>query len=187
MGTMGVTMSWLWVCSSEAPASGAHVLEDHPVDQSGVLLEVHQPVAVDPEDLPDLLLGEFRGADQVLGGLDDDLVGPDAPHHVVDAVPPLVEVPLDFQGRELVGDHADPPPRAIPLRARVAIGDDLVGGLVLVPFAEGAETMPPSPRRGLEVVRPFGAALRDDHPAADDRVFAQVRHVAMDSVQWGKG
>ena len=42
------------------PAGGADVLEEHAVDQPRVLLQVDQPVAVDPEDLADVVLGERR-------------------------------------------------------------------------------------------------------------------------------
>ena len=42
------------------PAGGADVLEEHAVDQPVVLLEVDQAVAVDPEDLADVVLGERR-------------------------------------------------------------------------------------------------------------------------------
>ena len=39
------------------PAGGADVLEEHAVDQPGVLLQVDEPVAIDPEDLADVVLG----------------------------------------------------------------------------------------------------------------------------------
>ena len=41
-------------------AGGADVLEHHAVDQPVVLLQVDEPVAVDPEDLADVVLGEGR-------------------------------------------------------------------------------------------------------------------------------
>ena len=82
-------------------------------------------------------------ADVMDGALDDDLVGADAVHHVVDAVAALVQVPLDLERGELVGDDADSPARAVRPRAVVAVGEDLGRRLVLVPFAERAE----SPRR----------------------------------------
>ena len=66
------------------------------------------------------------------GRLDDDFVGADAAHHVVDAFAALVQLALDFQGRELVGHHADAPALAIALRAGLAIGDDLAGRFVFV-------------------------------------------------------
>ena len=80
----------------------------------------------------------------VLGALDDDLVGADAGHHVVDAVAALVQAALDLQGGEPVGDDADPPARSVGPGAEVAVGEDLGRRLVLVPLAERAD------RRGLD-------------------------------------
>ena len=75
----------------------------------------------------------------VLGALDDDLVGADAGHLVVDAVAALVQVPLDLQGGELVGDDADPPAGPVGPGAALAVGEDLGRRLVLVALAERAE------------------------------------------------
>ncbi len=139
---MGVTINWLWRVLEVGAGGGADVLEDHAVDQAGVFLEVHQAVAVDPEDLAELLVGEFGGAENVLGCFDDDLVGADAAHHVVDAFAALVEVALDFEGGELVGHDADAPTAAVAFGAGVAVGDDLAGRFVFVSLAEGAEADP---------------------------------------------
>ena len=77
--------------------------------------------------------------DFVEGALDDDLVGADAVHLVVDAVAALVEVALDLQGGELVGHDADAPALLVGPGAAVAVGEDLVRRLVLVALAERAE------------------------------------------------
>ena len=175
-------MSWLWVCSRLAPPGGSDVLEQHAVDQPVVLLEVDQAIAVGPEDLADVLLGQGGHALVMLGALDDDLVGADAGHHVVDAVAPLVEAPLDLQRGEAVGHHADPPARSVGPRAEAAIGEDLRRRPILVPLAERAGGGRVR-RRVLraEVVGPLGPLVRDDHPAADDRVFPQVGHDSVSS------
>ncbi len=156
---------------------GADVLEEHAVDQPRVLLQVDQAVAVGPEDLADIVLGEAGHADVVARALDDDLVGADARHLVVDPLAPLVQVPLDLQGGELVGHDPDAPAGPVGARPAVAIGEDLGRGLVLLPLAEGAE--PPLGLRlrlALEVVRPLRPLVRDDHPATDDRVLTQLGH-----------
>ena len=72
------------------------------------------------------------------GALDDDLVGADPGHPVVDALAPLVEAPLDLQGGEFVGHDPDPPTGTIRAGAPVAVGDDLGRGLGLVALAERA-------------------------------------------------
>ena len=68
-------------------------------------------------------------------------------------------------------------PGAVAVRAAVAIGDDLGRRLLFVALAERAEAA--RLRAGtpsLNVVRPLGPVLGDDHPAADDRIFTQFGH-----------
>ena len=108
--------------------------------------------------------------------LDDDLVGADAAHHVVDAFAALVQLAFDFQGGKLVGHHADSPPFAVALRAGLAIGDDFAGRFVFVAFAERAETALLTLRSRVEIVRPFRPRTGDNHPTADNRIFAEVWH-----------
>jgi hypothetical protein len=47
---------------------------------------------------------------------------------------------------------------------------------VLVAGAERAKLAARGGRRAREVVRALGAALGDNHPAADDRIFAKLGH-----------
>ena len=117
------------------PSALAHVLEQHAMDQPGVFLEINQPVAIDPEDFPDVVLAEGSHAGMVARALDDHLVRADAGHHVIDSVAPLVEVALDLQRREAVGHDPDPPARSVGAAAKVAIGDDLRRSLVLLALA----------------------------------------------------
>ena len=42
------------------PAGGADVLEEHAVDQPGVVLQVDKPIAINPEDLADIVGAERR-------------------------------------------------------------------------------------------------------------------------------
>ena len=111
------------------------------------------------------------------GAFDDHLVGADALHHVVDAVAALVQVAFDLEGREAVGDDANSPSGAVGARAVVAVGDDFGGRVLFMSFAEWAGGRVARRRcLGLEVVRALGPFVGDDHPAADDRVFAEFGH-----------
>src|SRR5207247_5623141 len=121
------------------PRQRAHVLEEHAVDEAGILLEVYEAVAVDPEDLADVLLGEVGEVRLVEGALDDDLVGTDAVHLVVDALAALVQVALDLQGGELVGHDADAPALLVGPRVAVAVRQDFQRGVALAALAERAE------------------------------------------------
>ena len=77
--------------------------------------------------------------DFVERAFDDDFVGADAVHLVVDAVAALVEVALDLQGGKLVGHDAHAPALFVGLGVAVAVGEDFVRRVVLVALAEGAE------------------------------------------------
>ncbi len=63
IGTIGVTINWLCVRPRLAPRGRTPVFEEHAVDESGILLEVHQAIAIDPEDLANVLFGEFGDTD----------------------------------------------------------------------------------------------------------------------------
>ena len=99
---------------------GADVLEDHAVDEAFVFFQIHQAIAIDPEDFADMGFREVGHRDFMKRTFDDDLVGADAVHLVVNAIAALLQVPLDLQGGKLVGYHAHAPaPRWVsPLRSR---------------------------------------------------------------------
>ena len=177
-------MSCEWVCSSEAPARGAVVLEDHDVAEARVLLQVDDAVAVGPEDILDLLVRQVAQRQHVVGRLDDDLVRADAVHLVVEAVALLVEVALDPQGGELVGHHAQRQPGCVRAAARRPVGQDLGRRLGLVAGAERAEVAARRNRRARARSRwALGAVGGDDHPAAGDGVFAQFRQSGKSSLE----
>ena len=110
------------------------------------------------------------------GRLDDHLVGADAAHHVVDALAALVQVAFDFQGGKLVGHHADAPAFAVALRAGLAIGDDLAGRLVFVALRRTGRSGPSAAAASSRSRAAVSPGAGDDHPAADDRIFAEVWH-----------
>ena len=87
----------------------AVVLEDEHVAEAGVAGEVVDAIAHGEEQIGDAHgrhAGEGVG---VLGAFDDDLVGSDAVHAVVEAFRPAVEVAFDAEGGELVGNGAKSP------------------------------------------------------------------------------
>ena len=120
---------------------------------------------------------EVGHRDFVERALDDDFVGADAVHLVVDAFAALVEVPLDLQGREAVRHDADAPAALVGFGGAIAIGEDLERRILLVPLAKRAEGG--RRRRWLVLDRdgPLGAVRGDNDPAAHDRVLAKFRHL----------
>ena len=112
----------------------------------------------------------------VVGVLDDDFVGADAPHLVEHPLAHAVQLPFRDQGRELVVHHPQAPARGVGLGARLPVGEDLRRRGVLVAGAEG--TKAPLDQLFLDdkIMGPFAPFSRDDYPAADDGVFAKLRH-----------
>jgi len=159
------------------PGGRPVVLEDEDRLEPAVLRQVDETLPVGPENVLEPLLGQVEQVDVVTLRLDDDLVGPDAVHPVVDPVRGLPQLPLDLQRGKLVGDHAQGPVRIVGLPA-LPEGEDLGGRHPLAAGAQGAH--PLAPGRGLRgkflgTLRPLGG---DDDPPADDRIFPKFRHAA---------
>ena len=163
-------------CSSVAPADGAVVLEDDDVAEPEVLLEIQHAIAPGPEHPLDGLLGHRRQRGAVLRRLDDHFVRADPVHPVEQPLALAIQRAFDPQHRKLVRHDAHFPASAVGGRA-VAIGQNLGRRLVLVPFAERAESVRPGgDRLDLEIVGPLLPLGRDDDPAAGDGIFSQISH-----------
>src|SRR5690606_24258313 len=77
-----------------------------------------------------------------------------------------------------VRDDADSPAWPVRGAAGGAHGENLFGSFAFVTFAEGAIGERSAAGRFAfgEFERALGAVLGDDHPAVDDRIFAELRH-----------
>ena len=155
---------------------GADVLEEHAVNEARVLFQVHQPVAIDPEHLADVFFREVGQGQLVKRAFDNDLVGPDAVHLVVNAFAALVEIALDLQSGELVGHDPDAPAALVGPRITIAVSQDLLRRLLLVPLAKRAIAAGCRRRLRPRDDRPLGAVGGDDHPAPHNRILTQFRH-----------
>ena len=117
-------------------------------------------------------------ADVVARALDDDFVGADAVHHVVDAVAALVQVRPRSSGRGTCWARRGSASRArwAACRAR-GRRRSRAASCPRCPSQNGQRPpLRPALRLALEVVGPLGPLVRDDHPAADDRIFSQLGH-----------
>src|SRR6202040_4313593 len=106
----------------------------------------------------------------VVRGFDNDFVGTDAVHAVEHALGLAVEITLDSERRELVGDYAYGPARRVTLRRRSAIwiwavGLNFGGSFGLVAVTEGAETTSDFYSIASEVGGPLRSIGGNDHPA----------------------
>jgi hypothetical protein len=98
---------------------GSLVLEDQNVAESAVFLEIEDPIAKGPEDFLHPLFGQLGKGCQMVWVFDDDLMGPDSAHLVIHPFSLTIQVSLDLEGGELVGDHPQIPTGGI---GRSAIG-----------------------------------------------------------------
>ena len=87
----------------------AMVLEDEHVAEAGVAGEVVDTIAHGEEQIGDANVRHAGEGVGVLGTFDDDLVGSDAVHVVVEAFRPAVDFTFDAEGWELVGNGAKSP------------------------------------------------------------------------------
>jgi hypothetical protein len=113
----------------------------------------------------------------VLGRLDDHLVSADAVHAIVHTVADATDRAFDLESGEFVGDDPNPPAGGVALGAGVAIGQYLRRRVVFLAATKRTER-----RFQLLVARYVGAGTlgalgRNNHPPADNRVFAEFRHL----------
>src|SRR5512134_2055557 len=114
----------------------ALVFEHQHVPEAAVALKIQDAVSVGPEHFFNLAFGKVLEAEPMLRTLDDDLMGPDAVHPVVDAATLPLETAFDMQYRKLAGNDTHPPARLVRQGLLGAERCDLRRGLRLVPPAE---------------------------------------------------
>src|SRR5581483_7338179 len=98
----------------------------------------------------------------------------DPVHAVVHALSDAIDLALDHERGELVGEHPQAPARRVAACARPVGGterQDLRRSLALLPGTERAHAGAWLLVRDLEVDGPARALGGDDDPAADDRVL----------------
>src|SRR2546425_3666700 len=151
------------------------ILEDLDVHDSAVRGEVVITLAVCAQDLFDLAIVQRREVTVMVGGLDDDLVRPDAVDAHERPVPMLADFPGPFERREFVRDAADRPARSVRL-ATVPIREDFRWRHGLVALAERTALLRGRILRIPEGPGPLGAGRGKDDPCRRCVVFADLRH-----------
>ena len=111
----------------------------------------------------------------MLGGLDDNLVGANSVHHIIQSVGPALDLSFHTQYRILVGDDPDLPVWRIG-GAGWPDGKDFMGRLVFVPVAERAAGHGGRRFRREEITRSPTPVGGDDDPMSLYRVPTKFRH-----------
>lgn len=113
----------------------------------------------------------------MLRGFDDDFMGTNAVHSVVDTIAGAVEIALHAQSRKLVGYYAGGPVGGIGVAAIGTKSQDLRRRLRLMACAKRTEAVcRPSHRHTNEITRALGTFDRNNHPPASHRIASQFRH-----------
>src|SRR3977135_1155808 len=107
-----------------------------------IALEIEDAIAKGPEQVFDALFRQITEGDLVFRRLNNDFVGADPVHVVVNAVALPVQIPFDAQSWKLVGHDAKLPGSTVD-----AIGKNLGRRAILVARAERAS--PATPRQHL--------------------------------------
>ena len=148
------------------------ILKEQDIFEPSVLLKIQDAVTVSPEDVLDGPHGHGRNRHLVVRRLDDNLVGADAIHLVVESFTLAVQCALNPQRGKLVGDNPQRPARGIPAAAIRPVGEDFRRCLGFVSETKGAESTAVNLHfLAHEVGWPFGAIRSDDDPATRDRVL----------------
>src|ERR1700730_6371009 len=167
----------------ERGAGGFSVIfENQDVFETTILLEVKDAVAEGPKHVFDTLGRKVGQAGVVVGSFDYDLMRTDAVHAVKHALSLAIEVALDTERGELVGNHPHRPARRVALEGRPAVGIgtvglDLGGSFGLVAVTEGAGTAFDFDCFTSEIGRALGAIGRNNDPSAYDWVFSKFRQL----------
>ena len=132
------------------------------------------PLAICAEHLFDLAIVERREMTVMVGGLDDDLVRPDAVDAHERPVPMLSDLADPFECGEFVRDAADRPARSVRLPA-VSIREDFRWRHRLVALAERTALLRRRILRVPEGTGPLGTGCREHDPCGSGLVLSNFR------------
>src|SRR5581483_1945940 len=161
-------------------SSFAVILEDQNELEAAVFFQIEDAVSKGPQHIFNTLRRQRGKGRVVIGSFDDHFVSPNAVHAVKHTFGLAVQAAFYTQGRKLIGHHTDCPTRGIALRWRASIRIGTIGlnfrwRLALVSIAERAKSALDLYRVTRKIGGPFGPVGGDDHPAANDGVFSELR------------
>ena len=155
----------------------AVIFENHHVTESGITLEILDPVPVGPENQCQVFGRQVVEHVLVIRTFDDHLVSPNAVHPVIEPFGFLAQFAFDLEGRVFIGNYPHLP--AGPVTGggdAMPVGQYFRRGKSLV---AGAERTKPANYFGLfddKIVGPLSPLLGNDDPASKDRVSPELGH-----------
>jgi hypothetical protein len=109
-------------------------------------------------------------------GLNQNLMGSDPVHFIVDALSLTIQFSFNSKSREFVRDYPEGPSRRIRRCSVASKGEDLWGCLVLVSLAQGTESTRWLMLFDDKIGGPSSSLCRDDDPPSVNGIFSQFRH-----------
>jgi len=158
------------------PGRHAVVLEHEHMAKPHIPSQIRDSFTVGPQDVGDGGHGQRGQALLMTRGLDNDLVGPDPVHLVVNAFSLPVELSFDAEGWKLVWNDAKGPPGLVRGRSIVPEGEDFWGSLILVSLAKRTESTGRSLGLHNKIGRSSSSLRGDNHPSPVDGIFSKFRH-----------
>jgi hypothetical protein len=156
--------------------SHAVVLEDEDIAEPWVTLEVGDPFAVGPEHVLHCFGRKSRQRLLMERGFNQNLMGSDPVHLVVDAFPLTIQFSFDSKGREFVRNNPETPSRRIRRCSVASKGEDLWRSFVLVSLAQGTESTDRLMLFDDKIGGPSPSFCGDDDPPSVNGIFSQLRH-----------
>ena len=154
----------------------AVIFEQQDVAEAPIVLQIHHAITVGPQSFLDGAIRHRRHRKIVVRRFNNYFVSADAVHVIEEAVAFTIQAAFDSEGGKLVRHDANRPARSVPARAFAAVGEDFRRRHAFVSGAEGTNTLAFNlDTFANKIARPFPALGGNDHPAAGNRIFAQLR------------
>ncbi len=150
----------------------AEIFEDHDILEAGVAAEIDDAVTESEKDIKHSVLGKIGKGFVMVRRFDDDFMGADAVHFVVQAFPFLVQLALNDQGRVFIRHHPQRPARGVGLMVDVAVAENLRRRGLFIARAKRTKSPFADTMFNNKVCRALSPFLGNNNPAAEDRVFS---------------
>src|SRR3984885_8325433 len=157
------------------------ILKQQDVLKPAVLLKIENAVAKCPQHVFNPFRGQGCETGGVVGSFDNHFMRPDTVHPVEHSFGLAVQRAFNAEGGKLVRYHPRRPPWCGPLGGWSSIRSWTVGlnlrrCLTFVAIAKGAESALQLHILSGKIAWALGSIRGNNHPAANNRIFSQLRH-----------
>jgi hypothetical protein len=155
--------------------SHAVVLKDQDIAEPWVTLEINHPFAIGPKHVLHCFGRKGRQRLLMERGFNQNLVGSDPVHFIVDAFSLTIQFSFNSKGREFVRDNPEAPSRRIRRRSVASKGENLWRCFVLVSLAQRTESTGWLRLFDDKIGGPSSSLCGDNDPPSVTGIFSQLR------------